>query len=77
MFIVRSKICILSLFIVLLILGCNAPNNTTKPISDEKQLIQETNNKSDIDACPQDDKLCPDGSTVSRTGDQCSFPVCS
>ena len=75
MFII-SKICIVSLFIVFFTLGCSAPNNTTKPISNEKQLIQGANDKSEIDACPQDDKLCDDGSTVSRTGNQCSFPAC-
>ncbi len=28
-------------------------------------------------ACPQDAKLCPDGSYVSRTGPNCEFADCS
>ena len=27
-------------------------------------------------ACPMDAKLCPDGSSVGRTGLSCTFPVC-
>lgn len=27
-------------------------------------------------ACPADARLCPDGSSVSRTGPNCSFPAC-
>ena len=27
-------------------------------------------------ACPQDAKVCPDGSTVGRTGPNCEFAVC-
>lgn len=27
-------------------------------------------------ACPQDTKVCPDGSTVTRTGRDCKFPPC-
>ena len=27
-------------------------------------------------ACPLDAKLCPDGTSVGRTGDSCTFPAC-
>ena len=27
-------------------------------------------------ACPLDAELCPDGTSVSRTGESCTFPVC-
>ncbi len=29
-----------------------------------------------IFACPMDAKLCPDGTTLSRTGPSCQFPPC-
>lgn len=28
-------------------------------------------------ACPMDARVCPDGTSVGRTGPSCSFPVCS
>ncbi len=53
---------ILGIGVWFMMLNENAKENETFKIGDEH--------------CPQDAKLCPDGSSVGRHGEKCEFPFC-
>jgi hypothetical protein len=60
---------IIGLTLILLMTGC-----TSKPQTFEQNpslYTGEGNSK-----CPQDNKICPDGSFVSRVGPNCNFEAC-
>jgi thiol-disulfide isomerase/thioredoxin len=76
---IRNPICILAALVVIAA-GCNKPNtqqlppppnnpvNPAAPPSDQPPTTER--------ACPQDAKVCPDGSAVGRTGPNCTFAEC-
>lgn len=63
-----KKLLILTLFFgVFFIVGCSSKTEAPK--------VQPKDNQSSV-VCTQEAKLCPDGSSVSRTGPNCEFAPC-
>lgn len=70
-----SKIMAITLFITLPILAFVFGMNYQKLLINTNQLENQPVNQTET-ACTLDAKICPDGSTVGRTGPNCKFAPC-
>lgn len=67
-----SFVVIVAAVSILSLTGCNTTHSNSGSINKGAK-----GQKPKIGVCPQDAKMCPDGSAVTRTGPNCTFPACN